>query len=166
MNREEQHQGVYEFLCEREKNPPPFNHTDMSERYSDNPLTYIAGDGGGLQSDQVNVCIDSDSTLKYRFREVKFPELDNCGVFWYRKGHNDDEEWYLIGRYDYPNQYFPKRSEHCYFFMTAWCDSTGFCCQGDIKFYLSHTLKGLSQYGITDAARQLILKKDEGHSST
>lgn len=161
MDREEQHQLAYEFLSEREKAPLPFSYTHMSDPYHDNPLTYIIGDGGGLtMCADLNVCIGDSGSLKRDFQNVKFPELTDCKVFWYRKGHNDEDEWYLIGRYDYQSRNWAgqAREEHCYFFMTAWCDNSGFGCHGEIQFYLARTLQRLCQYGITDAVRQSILK--------
>lgn len=157
MKYYESREQTYEFLCEREKNPPTFCYTDLSDLHSSNPLTYISEDGGLAICADLNVCIGNSRTLKSEFQSVKFPELTNCKVFWYRKGHNDEEEWYLIGRYDY-FQPLNGLTQHCYFFMTAWCDNTGFDCRGEIQFYLAQTLQGLCQYGITDAVRQLILK--------
>lgn len=153
MNRNEQHEAAYAFLKDCEAKPLPFTYTDM-DNY-ENPLRYIAGDGGGLHPEQLNVCIDSQSELKQRFLAVKFPELTNCTILWYRRGCPDEYDWYMIGRYNY--QTYDGRNVSCYFFMSAWCDTTGFDCQGDITFHLSHTLEGLCTYGITDTIRQLVM---------
>ena len=78
----------------------------------------------------------------------KFP--DNIAEFyWLHEGHNDEDKWECLCKLDNGN----------YAFYTAWCDYTGFDCQGGMKLIVSKDLKRLFYEGLTERSRALCLKE-------
>jgi hypothetical protein len=131
--------------------------TDDDSWYRYNPFIYMCGDGGWVKDgprfyNDCKVCL-SDQKEEYLLKEqfdlnVDFSNIKtNVKVIWYQPGTNDEESWYFIG------QMTTSDNQVLYFFMDAWCDYTGFDCQGQINFSLSRTLDNLCTYGITDGLR-------------
>ena len=78
----------------------------------------------------------------------KFP--DNIVEFyWLHEGHNDEDKWECLCKLDNGN----------YAYYTAWCDYTGFDCQGGMKIIISADLKRLFYEGLTERSRALCLKE-------
>jgi hypothetical protein len=74
---------------------------------------------------------------------VNFP--DNIKTYiWGREGENDEQSWLLLCQLD--NGY--------YAYLEAWCDYTGFDCQGGMKLYCSKELHILLEMAMDDTARQ------------
>jgi hypothetical protein len=68
--------------------------------------------------------------------------------YWVFEGHNDEEAWKLLCKLDNGN----------YALYLAWCDYTGFDCQGGMKLIVSKDLKRLFYDGLTEAQRYQCLK--------
>jgi hypothetical protein len=85
------------------------------------------------------------------------PADRNCGKFpdnivefyWLHEGHNDEDAWQLLCKLNNGN----------FAFYSAWCDYTGFDCQGGMKLIVSKDLKRLFYDGLTEAQRTLCLKE-------
>jgi hypothetical protein len=78
----------------------------------------------------------------------KFP--DNIVEFyWLHEGHNDEDAWECLCKLDNGN----------YAYYTAWCDYTGFDCQGGMKMIVSKDLKRLFYEGLTERSRANCLKE-------
>jgi hypothetical protein len=78
----------------------------------------------------------------------KFP--DNIAEFyWLHEGHNDEDAWECLCKLDNGN----------YAYYTAWCDYTGFDCQGGMKMIVSKDLKRLFYEGLTERSRATCLKE-------
>ena len=83
----------------------------------------------------------------------KFP--DNIVEFyWLHEGHNDEDAWECLCKLDNGN----------FAFYTAWCDYTGFDCQGGMKLIVSKDLKRLFYEGLTERSRALCLKEKKNPS--
>lgn len=77
----------------------------------------------------------------------KFP--DNIAeYYWVFEGHNDEEAWKLLCKLDNGN----------YALYLAWCDYTGFDCQGGMKLIVSKSLDKLFYDGMTEQQRYQCLK--------
>lgn len=68
--------------------------------------------------------------------------------YWLHEGHNDEDAWQLLCKLDNDN----------YAYYTAWCDYTGFDCQGGMTLIVSKNLKKLFYEGLTEHSRELCLK--------
>jgi hypothetical protein len=78
----------------------------------------------------------------------KFP--DNIVEFyWLHEGHNDEDAWECLCKLDNGN----------YAYYSAWCDYTGFDCQGGMKMIISKDLKRLFYEGLTERSRATCLKE-------
>lgn len=53
--------------------------------------------------------------------------------YWIRPGENDEDAWLVLGRL----------KSGLFFFYKAWCDYTGFDCQGGMDLYACEDWKGL-----------------------
>ena len=114
------------------------------------PFSYIAG-----SEEEKGWCdgYDVDDFVEGLLGEEKcdagkFP--DNIAEFyWLHEGHNDEDAWQLLCKLDNSN----------YAFYTAWCDYTGFDCQGGMKLIVSKDLKRLLYEGLTERSRALCLKE-------
>lgn len=74
--------------------------------------------------------------------------------YWLREGHNDEEPWELLCKLDNGN----------FALYTAWCDYTGFDCQGGMKLIVSKDLNRLFYEGMTEHQRAKYFKdKKEGY---
>lgn len=75
----------------------------------------------------------------YAFKDLpsagEFPQ-NIASVYWHQTGEHDQQPWIAIGRLD----------NHIYFYYTAWCDFTGFDCQGEMQLYLSESKDTLLKY--------------------
>ena len=70
---------------------------------------------------------------------------DNIKTYiWGREGENDEESWLLLCQLD--NDY--------YAYLEAWCDYTGFECQGGMKLYCSKEFHILVEMAMDDTARE------------
>ena len=70
---------------------------------------------------------------------------DNIKTYiWGREGENDKQSWLLLCQLD--NGY--------YAYLEAWCDYTGFECQGGMKLYCSKELHILLEMAMDNTARQ------------
>jgi hypothetical protein len=77
----------------------------------------------------------------------KFPNNIDA-YYWIYKGCNDEQPWYCLCKLDNGN----------YAFYKAWCDYTGFDCQGGMYLIVSRDLKRLFEEGLTDSERKLCIK--------
>jgi hypothetical protein len=66
---------------------------------------------------------------------------------WGEEGENDFVDWILLC----------KLSNGKYAYYTAWCDYTGFDCQGGMKLYISSKLKTLVKMAMDDKNRSKYL---------
>lgn len=67
---------------------------------------------------------------------------DNITEFyWIHEGENDEDAWECLCKLD--NGY--------YAFYSAWCDYTGFDCQGSMKLIIGKNLSNLFHKGLTEA---------------
>ena len=70
---------------------------------------------------------------------------DNIKTYiWGREGENDEESWLLLCQLD--NGY--------YAYLEAWCDYTGFDCQGGMKLYCSKELHIHVEMAMDDTSRE------------
>jgi hypothetical protein len=67
---------------------------------------------------------------------------------WGQKGKNDEEDWFLLCKLDNNN----------YVYFHAWCDYTGFECQGGMKVYVSKKLNNLINYAMSNQEYDLYIK--------
>lgn len=67
--------------------------------------------------------------------------------YWIHEGHNDEEPWHCLCKLD--NGY--------YAFYSAWCDYTGFDCQGGMKLIISKNSDKLFNEGLTQSQRDKCL---------
>ena len=112
------------------------------------PFSYIAG------SEDKGWCADYDTDDfsegllgEEKCDAGKFP--DNIVEFyWLHEGHNDEDAWQLLCKLDNGN----------FAFYCAWCDYTGFDCQGGMKLIVSKDLKRLFYDGLTQIQRYQCLK--------
>lgn len=78
----------------------------------------------------------------------KFPN-NIVEFYWLHEGHHDEDAWECLCKLDNGN----------YAYYTAWCDYTGFDCQGGMKLIVSKDLKRLFYEGLTDRSRETCLKE-------
>ncbi len=78
----------------------------------------------------------------------KFPD-NIIEFYWLHEGHNDEDAWECLCKLDNGN----------YAYYTAWCDYTGFDCQGGMKMIVSKNLKQLFYEGLTERSRTTCLKE-------
>lgn len=106
--------------------------------YSNICLTMFCGD---MKSEKINLS------------ETILPK-DIIEVYWYKEGDNcniDEIPWHFIEKIKCKNK-------EKYVYYTAWCDYTGFDCQGGIKMYVSKSLTKIINLGIV---HELLKKIDE-----
>ena len=70
--------------------------------------------------------------------KLKFPK-DITEVYEYQEGVNDEKPWHFVGKIRY-------KDEHKYVYYKAFADYTGFDCQGNMKLYVSKSLKRILKY--------------------
>lgn len=86
-------------------------------------------------------------TMQSRRDHLDFPDnIDrvygqHCG---YQRWTGTNEEWLLLGRLNTGR----------YFFYSAWCDNTGFDCQGGMSLYICHHYQTLIDNALTDRERE------------
>jgi hypothetical protein len=74
--------------------------------------------------------------------------------YWIHQGENDEEPWMLLCKLENKED-----NDDIYAFYTAWCDYTGFDCQGGMKLIVSKDIKRLFYEGLTDSQRTLCIKE-------
>lgn len=62
---------------------------------------------------------------------------------------NDEIDWYLLC----------KLKNNNYALYVAWCDYTGFDCQGGMKLYIAKDLNNLINYAMSNNIYKLYIKK-------
>lgn len=65
--------------------------------------------------------------------------------FWISEGKNDERPWYCLCQLD----------NGIYAFYRAFCDYTGFDCQGGMQLFVSRDLRKLFYEGMTSKEREL-----------
>lgn len=120
------------------------------------PFSFIKG------SDDEGWCDDYDTTDfsegllgEEKCDAGKFPN-NIVEFYWLHEGRNDDDAWELLCKLDNGN----------FAFYTAWCDYTGFDCQGGMKLIVSKDLKRLFYEGLTERQRELCLKEKKSTPNT
>lgn len=102
-----------------------------------------------------NICLtmfDKDmKSEKIDLSETVIPR-DIIDVYWYMEGKNDESPWYFIGSIKCKNK---KK----YIYYTAWCDYTGFDCQGGMKMYVSKSLTKIINLGLEYDVIKIINKE-------
>lgn len=68
---------------------------------------------------------------------------------WVHEGVQDEEPWHSLARLD----------SGLYIYYKAWCDYTGFDCQGGMKLYVSKNRPSLIQFAMDETAYRLYLKE-------
>ena len=113
------------------------------------PFSFIAGSEDEGWCGEYNTADFTEGLLSEEKCDAgKFP--DNIVEFyWLHEGHNDEDAWQLLCKLDNGN----------FAFYSAWCDYTGFDCQGGMKLIVSKDLKCLFYDGLTEAQRALCLKE-------
>ena len=113
------------------------------------PFSFIAGSEDEGWCGEYNTADFTEGLLSEEKCDAgKFP--DNIVEFyWLHEGHNDEDAWQLLCKLDNGN----------FAFYSAWCDYTGFDCQGGMKLIVSKDLKCLFYDGLTDAQRTTCLKE-------
>ena len=119
------------------------------------PFSFIAGSEEESWCPTYNVDEWSEGLIgEDKCDAGKFP--DNIVEFyWLHEGHNDEDAWECLCKLDNGN----------YAFYTAWCDYTGFDCQGGMKLIVSKDLKRLFYEGLTERSRALCLKEKKNPPS-
>ena len=74
-----------------------------------------------------------------KYNEKDFPDKVT-EVYEYEVGLNDTSDWIIVGQIVNENNII------CYFKYCAWCDFTGFDCQGGMTLYLSTNLDKIRYY--------------------
>ena len=77
---------------------------------------------------------------KIDLRKVKIPQ-NIVDIYWYIEGEHDEEDWEFLGKIKYGDSFK-------YIYFNAWCDYTGFDCQGGIKIYISGSKDKLEKYAV------------------
>lgn len=72
--------------------------------------------------------------------EQEFPDKI-AEYYWIHPGVNDEESWLAFGRLE----------SGAYFFYKAWCDYTGFDCQGGMDLYAADDWQGLLHRAMSSA---------------
>lgn len=113
------------------------------------PFSFLAGDEENCWS----TSYDTDDFCEGLIGEEKcaagkFPD-NIVEYYWIHEGHNDEDAWELLCKLDNGN----------FAFYSAWCDYTGFDCQGGMKLIVSKDLKRLFYEGLTERQRELCLKE-------
>ncbi len=76
-----------------------------------------------------------------------FPKnIKRC--YWINEGENDEEPWNLLCYLD----------NGVYVYMSAWCDYTGFDCQGEIILWSSKKMQTLIDMALSNEDRQKLTK--------
>jgi hypothetical protein len=88
---------------------------------------------------------------KIDMSETKIPR-DILKVFWYKEGKNDEEPWYFIGK-------IKCKDKNKYVYYQAWCDYTGFDCQGGMKMYVSRSLTKILSMAIESDVLDILNKE-------
>lgn len=70
-------------------------------------------------------------------------ENDIVEVYMFINGYNDDRPWEIVG----------KNSNNLYFYFNAWCDYTGFDCQGGCNILYTDSWESMYTYGVDDEIR-------------
>jgi hypothetical protein len=68
-----------------------------------------------------------------------FPENIKT-VFWCHEGENDEDGWSLLAQLE----------NGLYIYFYAWCDYTGFDCQGGMELWASSSYENLIEYAISE----------------
>jgi hypothetical protein len=126
-------------------NTPIANPDKAALKY---PFSYIAGSKDeGWCGDYDTADFTEGLLGEEKCDAGKFP--DNIVEFyWLHEGHNDEDAWQLLCKLDNGN----------FAFYCAWCDYTGFDCQGGMKLIVSKDLKRLFYDGLTQIQRYQCLK--------
>jgi hypothetical protein len=123
---------------------PSRRHQSVNASWYDYPFSTIKDDSGYL---------DNFSTFSIYTQLIGQPNTggkignfpDNIKTYiWGREGENDEQSWLLLCQLD--NGY--------YAYLEAWCDYTGFDCQGGMKLYCSKELHILVEMAMDDTARE------------
>lgn len=80
---------------------------------------------------------------------------------WSSAGQNDEMPWWLLAELESDDEYPGVR----YAFYDAWCDYTGFDCQGGMSILVAPDIETLIQYGLTEAAYKEYMKDTEPSDS-
>ena len=116
----------------------------------DYPFSFIKGGENYHYSDERYLIENFTLTMfnknlkseKIDLNLINFPE-DIMEVYGYQEGINDEKPWHFVGKIKYKNT-------HKYIYYIASADYTGFDCQGDMKMYISKSLKRILKYAIEE----------------
>jgi hypothetical protein len=73
--------------------------------------------------------------IKVDLRKIRIPQ-GIVRIYWYQQGENDEQPWLFIAKIKYGEKFK-------YIYYVAWCDYTGFECEGGMYFYLTDSLSKL-----------------------
>jgi hypothetical protein len=93
----------------------------------------------------------SESRLSLSIVKNEFPRCIRQ-VYYFTNRESSRENWELVA------QLVTSHGATVYTFLHAWCDSTGFSCQGWIKLYIGLTLADIFTYALDPTQREKILK--------
>lgn len=77
---------------------------------------------------------------------LRFNCSDVSEVYAFQEGWNDGDDWLCVGRL----------SSGVYFFLTAWCDYTGWDCQSGGQAFVSEDLERLLRFGVSASDRRAL----------
>ena len=103
------------------------------------PFETIGSDDRYILSEMYVPMFDKNmKSKKIDLRKVKIPK-NITEVYWYKEGIPDEADWEFLGKIKYGKSFK-------YIYFVAWCDYTGFDCQGGMKFYLDDSREYLEKY--------------------
>ena len=102
------------------------------------PFSFIREDGNGWSANDFSDGLLGDEKCD----AGKFPN-NITEFYWVSEGCNDEAPWELLCKLDNGN----------YAFYSAWCDYTGFDCQGGMKLIVSQDKTRLFYEGLTESQR-------------
>jgi hypothetical protein len=119
------------------------------------PFSFLYGGKSYWEEDHYNysdICITlfnkNMKSEKIDMSNVILPR-DITKVYWYREGKNDEESWNMIGK-------IKIKDKEKYIYYVAWCDYTGFDCQGGMKLYVSKSLSKLLTLAVENDVYSMI----------
>ena len=115
----------------------------VNASWYDYPFSTIKDDSGYLNFGPSSIYTQLIGQPNTGRKIGNFP--DNIKTYiWGREGENDEQSWLLLCQLD--NGY--------YAYLEAWCDYTGFDCQGGMKLYCSKEPHILVEMAMDDTSRE------------
>lgn len=122
-------------LIERFKNE--WQHSDLHCNWDEGDIMAIIGpDDIDFMPQQTSEDGIDDVKAFWKDSESFYDNLKE--IFHFQTGQRDGDDWNVLGQF----------SNGVFFYITAWCDYTGFDCQSGVRVHCSRDLDLLKKMGI------------------